>query len=149
MINKKVTILTILISLITLIVLTIFGYIVVLPKVVQSKVLKKTLNEIVYDIAKINLDYNQITLKTYLKPQIDFKIDNLSLTKNNVVLTELKNFENEIDTECELTCPYCGELFFTYIEGDEKEISCPYCSNPIELDWNDSQDNDKKNNNNN
>ncbi len=93
MINKKVTILTILISLITLIVLTIFGYIVVLPKVVQSKVLKKTLNEIVYDIAKINLDYNQITLKTYLKPQIDFKIDNLSLTKNNVVLTELKNFE--------------------------------------------------------
>ena len=62
---------------------------------------------------------------------------------------ELKNFENEIDTECELTCPYCGELFFTYIEGDEKEISCPYCSNPIELDWNDSQDNDKENNNNN
>lgn len=58
----------------------------------------------------------------------------------------LKNFENDIDTECELTCPYCGELFFIHIERGEKEISCPYCDNPIELDWNDTFDNDRKNN---
>lgn len=58
----------------------------------------------------------------------------------------LKNYENELDAECEVTCPYCGELFFIHIEGAEKEITCPYCDNPIELDWNDSSDNDRKSN---
>ena len=54
----------------------------------------------------------------------------------------LSNYDN--DAECEVTCPYCGELFFIRVEGIEKEITCPYCDNPIELDWNES-DNDKKN----
>ena len=53
----------------------------------------------------------------------------------------LRNYDN--DTECEVTCPYCGELFYIHVEGVEKEITCPYCDNPIEVDWNDS-DNDKK-----
>ena len=57
----------------------------------------------------------------------------------------LNTYDN--DAECEVTCPYCGELFFIRVEGIEKEITCPYCDNQIELDWNESSDadNDRKN----
>ena len=96
MINKKSIILTITIFLITLFVLTIFGYISVLPKVAQSKILKKTLSKIVYDVTKTDLDYDFVELKTYLKPQLDLKIGYLTLNKKGVELVKLENFETSV-----------------------------------------------------
>lgn len=54
------------------------------------------------------------------------------------------------DQECEVSCPYCNEIFFIDLEEVQDEVSCPYCNKLIELDWNetsDSDDNSDKRNN--
>lgn len=46
---------------------------------------------------------------------------------------------NEYDEqECEVSCPYCNEIFYIDMEEARKEINCPYCNKAIELDWNDT-----------
>ncbi len=44
---------------------------------------------------------------------------------------------NEYDEqECEVSCPYCNEIFYIDMEEARKEINCPYCnkSNRIRLE---------------
>ena len=94
--SKKTIVLTVILSLLAFFVLTIFGYIAVLPKIVQSKIFKNTINKIVYDTTKTNLNYDSIELKTYIKPKIDIKINELSLKSKESKLIELRDFETSV-----------------------------------------------------
>ena len=96
MMSKKTIVLTVILSLLAFFVLTIFGYIAVLPKIVQSKIFKNTINKIVYDTTKTNLNYDSIELKTYIKPKIDIKINELSLKSKESKLIELRDFETSV-----------------------------------------------------
>ena len=95
---KKVKLigLTVLIATSILIIITIFAYLVVLPEFAKSKLLSKTLHKIMYDFTKTELYYDNVKLKTYIKPQIDLEIGILKKKKNNKNLIELKNFETSI-----------------------------------------------------
>lgn len=53
------------------------------------------------------------------------------------------NINDYEDQECEVTCPYCGEIFFIDVEATEDEVNCPYCTKVIELDWNETSDFDE------
>lgn len=50
------------------------------------------------------------------------------------------------DQECEVSCPYCSEIFYIDVEGAQDEVSCPYCNKVIELDWNETSDTDENSN---
>lgn len=58
----------------------------------------------------------------------------------NLLNSSNKNIDEYEEQECEVCCPYCGEIFFIDLEEVRDEVSCPYCNKVIELDWNDTFD---------
>lgn len=78
----------------------------------------------------------------------DEKISNLEeLTK--IIEKEMPSEEDDImliedidddSEECEIQCPYCGEVFILLTDEIEKEVNCPFCSNTIELDLKELED---------
>ena len=54
---------------------------------------------------------------------------------------EISNEEIDDDSEeCEIQCPYCGEVFILLTDEIEKEVNCPFCSNTMELDLKELED---------
>ena len=49
------------------------------------------------DVLDMDLKITNPYLRTHLKPYFVFKVDNLKLSKNNVTLIELKDFDTSID----------------------------------------------------
>jgi len=68
--------------------------------------------------------------------------------QDEYIRSMLKADEDLADEEeyedCEIICPYCGELIIIGADEIRKEISCPYCTNLMELDWQENSD-DKEN----
>ncbi len=79
-----------------LVMITIYAYLVLLPQLIKSNFLMKTLNKITYDFTKLELIYDSAQLKTYFSPKIDFEIKSLYLKKENNILLELKDFKTSI-----------------------------------------------------
>ncbi len=70
-------------------------YLLFLPKIVESNVLKTTLNKVTKEFLDADLKYQNPKLKTYLAPKIDFSIDNLVLKNNSQGgQKELLNLQN-------------------------------------------------------
>ena len=79
-----------------LVMITIYAYLVLLPQLIKSNFLMKTLNKITYDFTKLELIYDSAQLKTYFSPKMDFEIKSLYLKKENNILLELKDFKTSI-----------------------------------------------------
>ena len=85
---------------------------------------------------------------------IDYKADRLSSileiqkTQSNR-LEELQSkvdnicsdiYDEDINDEFDISCPYCGADFVALVDETINEIICPECSNHIELDWSGNPD---------
>ena len=95
---KKISLISLLLICI-LAISTILTYLYLIPEIAKSKFLSDTLNKIIYDFTKMELVYHNVQLKTYLKPRIDLKIGNLTLSKDSINLIELSNFETSLSFE--------------------------------------------------
>ena len=91
---------------------------------------------------------------------LDYKEKELSSIINiqeiqNFKLQELQNrvdsicediYEDDVEDEFQISCPYCGSEFNAYIDNEISEIRCPECSNCIELDWSGNLEDEQSNN---
>ena len=90
---------------------------------------------------------------------VDYKDDEISSImdvqeKQNIRLEELQEkvdnlcadiYDEDIDDEFDISCPYCGAEFGALIDESINEIICPECANHIELDWSGDLDDEKHN----
>lgn len=74
-------------------------YIVFLPKFVNSEFAQNQVSKIIKKEFDIEIKTSNIKLQTFLKPLIQFDIDELVLLKNNNQILELKDFQSEISFE--------------------------------------------------
>ena len=72
-------------------------YLVVPNKIFQSQKFANFVSREVNKFSGIELEIKNPVLKTYLKPDIDFGIKKLYLTKNKVILVDLEDFEASIN----------------------------------------------------
>ncbi len=94
---KKKNVLIILISLffvfIFLIIGTLYTYLNILPKFVETDFFQKSLTKIVKEQLDLDLTFSNPKLKTYLNPKLDFEIKSLTLKKNALELVNLEDFK--------------------------------------------------------
>lgn len=74
-----------------------FVWILVLPKIVQSKTFENKLNKIVKEFVDIDIKIKNPYLKTSIKPYIDLKVETLTVSYKNENLVELKDFCGSAD----------------------------------------------------
>jgi len=72
-------------------------YLTIIPKLANSNYVHKQLANILKTNLNLDLKINNINLKTYLKPQIDLDINELSLKKDNTDLISLNDFSSSIN----------------------------------------------------
>ena len=94
---KKKNVLIILISLffvfIFLIIGTLYTYLNILPKFIETDFFQKSLTKIVKEQLDLDLTFSNPKLKTYLNPKLDFEIKSLTLKKNTLELVNLEDFK--------------------------------------------------------
>ncbi len=71
-------------------------YLVGLNGLIKQSFFINNVKKISANLLQMDLEIENPNLKTYLKPTIDFNVDNLTLSKNSVVLLELKDFDSSI-----------------------------------------------------
>lgn len=84
------------IFLIALILLTGFFWLDTVPKIIKNKKFESSVINLVKKNLDMDLSYKNPTLKTYLNPRIDFKIDYLTLKKQNLTLINLQDFNMSV-----------------------------------------------------
>jgi len=95
---KKISLVSFL-SFLTLLMLVFLVYFAFLPFLVKSSFVNNAIKEIAKKEFQINLTINNPKLITSLKPEIEFKIDNLEISKKNKTIAEIKDFEVEFSFE--------------------------------------------------
>lgn len=71
-------------------------YLLVLPKSINSNYAISFAQKTVKEFLNCDLEISNIKLKTFMKPQIELRIDKLNLSRNNDRIILLENFEIEL-----------------------------------------------------
>ena len=108
----------------------------------------KRLDQLVDGILKQTekiLDYKEKELSSIINIQEiqNFKLQELQNRVDNLCEDI---YEDDIEDEFQISCPYCGSEFNAYVDDEVLEISCPECSNRIELDWSGNLEDEQSNN---
>lgn len=108
----------------------------------------KRLDQLVDGILKQTekiLDYKEKELSSIINIQEiqNFKLQELQNRVDNLCEDI---YEDDIEDEFQISCPYCGLEFNAYVDDEVLEISCPECSNRIELDWSGNLEDEQSNN---
>lgn len=83
-------------ALIALIALSLWFYLVGLPHLIKSDYVLNNIKQMTKSALNMDLEINNPDLRTYLRPMVEFKVDNLTLKKGSVVLVELKEFDGKV-----------------------------------------------------
>lgn len=76
---------------------TFLFYFLILPKAIESKFISNYAKKIVKEQLKMDLEIKNPKLETSFKPEIEFEIEKIALSKENKSLFELDDFEIEIE----------------------------------------------------
>ena len=88
------------------------------------------------------MDYKQNELSSILEIQElqNNRLEELQSRVNNIC-SDI--YDEDIDDEFDISCPYCGAEFSALVDESINEIICPECSNHIALDWSGNPDDEK------
>lgn len=88
---------TIFLFVVIMVALIVYFYLFGINKLVNSPFVISKVEKIAKDVLNMDLKIKNPYLRTSLKPYFVFKVDDLKLSKNNVTLIELKDFDTSID----------------------------------------------------